>query len=54
VSGSQRRQARLGALAVDRALDREQLADPRHGFGRDRRLGRLGELVELALGMRPT
>src|SRR5690606_27675155 len=47
-------QARLGALAIDRTLDGEQAVDPGHGLGRDRGLGHLCQLEELAPGMGPT
>jgi hypothetical protein len=40
----------LGAVAIDLALDGEELVDPGHGLRRDRRLRHLGQLVELAPG----
>jgi hypothetical protein len=43
-------QACLGAVAIDLALDGEELVDPGHGLRRDRRLRHLGQLVELAPG----
>jgi hypothetical protein len=48
------RQALLGREPVDLALDREQLVDPPHRLGRDRRLRDRGDLVQLPPGVRPT
>src|SRR6476469_2690220 len=47
------RQALLGRLAVDLALDREQLVDPPYRLGRDRRLAERGQLEQLSPGMGP-
>jgi hypothetical protein len=43
----------LGRLAVDFALDGEQLIDAAHDLDGDRRLGELGEVEEVAPPMGP-
>jgi hypothetical protein len=47
------RQALLGRLAVDLALDREQLIDPPYRLGRDRRLADRRELEQFASRVGP-
>ena len=43
----------VGRLAVDVALDVEQLVDAAHGLERDRRLGQFRQVEEFAPSMRP-
>ena len=47
------RAPRVGRLAVDFALDGEQLVDTAHDLDGDRRLGELGEVEEVAPPVRP-